>query len=79
MNFFEERSELTTLIKVAKEIIEKDYKPDGYNIGMKATCWTNCDAFPLSSNSKVLGLDMEYPRGLLDTVLKTRVIIKYED
>ena len=30
----EERSELTLMIQVAKNLIEKDYKPDGYNIGM---------------------------------------------
>ena len=30
----EEQSELTSLIEVAKEIIEKERKPDGYNIGM---------------------------------------------
>lgn len=30
----EERSELTFMIQVAKNLIEKDYKPDGYNIGM---------------------------------------------
>ena len=29
-----ERLELTELIVKAKEIIEGDYKPDGYNIGM---------------------------------------------
>ena len=30
----EERSELTLMIQVGKNLIEKDYKPDGYNIGM---------------------------------------------
>ena len=29
-----ERIELTGLINKAKEIIEKQYKPNGYNIGM---------------------------------------------
>ena len=30
----EEQSELTSLIEVAKGIIEKDQNPEGYNIGM---------------------------------------------
>lgn len=30
----EEREELNDLIIVAKDLIEKEYKPDGYNIGM---------------------------------------------
>ena len=37
-NFFElsmrEKNELTSTIEIAKELIEKGHKPDGYNIGM---------------------------------------------
>lgn len=29
-----EQNELNSLIEITKKIIEKDYKPDGYNIGM---------------------------------------------
>tara|TARA_Y100001954_G_scaffold9877_1_gene9952 strand:- start:1338 stop:1703 length:366 start_codon:yes stop_codon:yes gene_type:complete len=60
----EERSELTTLIKVAKEIIEKDYKPDGYNIGMncgksagQTVMHFHCHLIPRYKG------DMENPRG----------------
>lgn len=38
LDFFElngeEHSELHSLILIAKELIEKEYKPNGYNIGM---------------------------------------------
>lgn len=38
LDFFEldknERFELTELILIAKKIIEKEHKPDGYNVGM---------------------------------------------
>ena len=30
----EERNELPLMIEAAKKLIEKEYKPDGYNIGM---------------------------------------------
>lgn len=30
----EEKNDLNNIIEKAKEIIEKDYSPDGYNIGM---------------------------------------------
>ncbi|NGX84881.1 HIT family protein [Aequorivita sp. KMM 9714] len=60
----EEQNELNLLIEVAKEIIEKDQKPDGYNIGMncgKAAGQTvmhfHCHVIP-----RYFG-DMENPRG----------------
>ena len=60
----EERINLNELIKFAKEIIENDYKPDGYNIGMncgeaggQTVFHFHCHLIP-----RYIG-DMENPRG----------------
>jgi len=60
----EEQNELVSLIKVAKEIIELNYTPDGYNIGMncgesagQTVMHFHCHVIP-----RYLG-DMENPRG----------------
>jgi len=59
-----EKSELNSLIGKAKEIIEKDRKPDGYNIGMncgeaagQTVMHFHCHVIP-----RYFG-DMENPRG----------------
>lgn len=59
-----EQEELTSLIKVAKEIIEKDSHPNGYNIGMncgeaagQTVMHFHCHVIP-----RYIG-DMENPRG----------------
>jgi diadenosine tetraphosphate (Ap4A) HIT family hydrolase len=59
-----EQSELSFLIEKAKEIIERDYRPDGYNIGMncgvaagQTVMHFHCHVIP-----RYLG-DMEDPRG----------------
>ena len=67
-DFFElnddERNELPIMIEVAKNLIEKDHKPDGYNIGMncgeaagQTVMHFHCHVIP-----RYLG-DMENPRG----------------
>ena len=60
----EEQNELTSLIEVAKDIIEKDRKPDGYNIGMncgevagQTVMHFHCHVIPRYSG------DMDNPRG----------------
>ena len=60
----EEQNELCALIGVAKKIIEKDHKPDGYNIGMncgeaagQTVMHFHCHVIP-----RYFG-DMENPRG----------------
>ncbi len=60
----EEQHELKSLIVVAKEIIEKDHEPDGYNIGMncgeaagQTVMHFHCHVIP-----RYIG-DMENPRG----------------
>lgn len=60
----EEQSELISLIEVAKEIIERDQKADGYNIGMncgeaagQTVMHFHCHVIP-----RFMG-DMENPRG----------------
>jgi diadenosine tetraphosphate (Ap4A) HIT family hydrolase len=60
----EERINLNELIQFAKEIIENDYKPDGYNIGMncgeaggQTVFHFHCHLIP-----RYIG-DMENPRG----------------
>lgn len=59
-----EQNELASIIKIAKEIIEKEHSPDAYNIGMncgKAAGQTvmhfHCHVIP-----RYIG-DMENPRG----------------
>ncbi|MCR8666204.1 HIT family protein [Aestuariibaculum sp. M13] len=60
----EEKAELTTLIDVAKNIIEKEHKPDGYNIGMncgevagQTVMHFHCHVIPRYHG------DMDNPRG----------------
>ena len=60
----EEKEELTSLIEVAKQLIEKDYNPDGYNIGMncgeaagQTVMHFHCHVIPRYHG------DMENPRG----------------
>ncbi|MFD1315255.1 HIT family protein [Namhaeicola litoreus] len=60
----EEKEELNSLILMAKDIIEKDYKPDGYNIGMncgiaagQTVIHFHCHVIPRYHG------DMENPRG----------------
>lgn len=59
-----ERNELTYLIQVAKEIIEKEHKPSGYNIGMncgevagQTVMHFHCHVIPRYEG------DMDNPRG----------------
>jgi len=60
----EERIELIFMIEVAKKIIEKDYSPDGYNIGMNCgeTAGQTVFHFPCHIIPRYKG-DMENPRG----------------
>lgn len=60
----EERSELPLMIDVAKNLIEKEYKPNGYNIGMncgeaagQTVFHFHCHVIPRYNG------DMENPRG----------------
>ena len=60
----EEKEELTSLIEEAKQLIEKDYNPDGYNIGMncgesagQTVMHFHCHVIPRYNG------DMEDPRG----------------
>jgi diadenosine tetraphosphate (Ap4A) HIT family hydrolase len=69
----EEHGELTSLIKVAKEIIEKDKNPDGYNIGMncgeaagQTVFHFHCHVIP-----RYLG-DMDNPRGGIRHCIKNK-------
>ncbi|NVK49777.1 MAG: HIT family protein [Cyclobacteriaceae bacterium] len=60
----EEQSELTSLINLAKEIIEKDRKPNGYNIGMN--CGTAAGQTVMHFHCHVIPRykgDMDDPRG----------------
>lgn len=59
-----ERNELTSTIKIAKEIIEKNHQPDGYNIGIncgesagQTVFHFHCHLIPRYNG------DMEDPRG----------------
>lgn len=59
-----EQNELTSIIEIAKGIIEKDYSPNGYNIGMncgqaagQTVMHFHCHVIP-----RYYG-DMENPRG----------------
>ena len=59
-----EKKDLTALIDIAKDIIEKDYSPDGYNIGMncgvvagQTVMHFHCHVIPRYKG------DMEDPRG----------------
>ena len=59
-----ERVELTDLIHKAKEIIEKEYKPDGYNIGMN--CGESAGQTVMHFHCHIIPRykgDMENPRG----------------
>jgi len=59
-----ERLELTELIHKAKEIIEKEYKPDGYNIGMN--CGESAGQTVMQFHCHIIPRykgDMENPRG----------------
>ena len=60
----EEQSELTAMIEIAKDMIEKDHSPNGYNIGMncgvaagQTVMHFHCHVIP-----RYFG-DMENPRG----------------
>ena len=60
----EEQDELSSTIEIAKQTIEKEYKPDGYNIGMncgeaagQTVMHFHCHVIP-----RYYG-DMENPRG----------------
>ena len=68
-----ERTELNSLIQVAKEIIEKDHKPDGYNIGMncgeaagQTVMHFHCHVIP-----RYFG-DMKNPRGGIRHCIKDK-------
>jgi diadenosine tetraphosphate (Ap4A) HIT family hydrolase len=59
-----ERQELTKLIVTAKELVEKEFSPDGYNIGMncgeaagQTVMHFHCHVIPRYKG------DMENPRG----------------
>lgn len=60
----EERNELPLMIEVAKNLIEKDHNPDGYNVGMncgesagQTVFHFHCHIIPRYKG------DMENPRG----------------
>jgi len=59
-----ERKELPLMIEVAKTLIEKDYAPDGYNIGMNCgeTAGQTVFHFHCHVIPRYKG-DMENPRG----------------
>ena len=68
-----EQNELTLLIKVAKKIIEKEHKPDGYNIGMncgeaagQTVMHFHCHVIP-----RYVG-DVENPRGGIRHCIKDK-------
>ena len=60
----EERNELPLMIEVAKNLIEKEYKPDGYNIGMNCgeTAGQTVFHFHCHVIPRYKG-DMDNPRG----------------
>lgn len=65
-----EKIELTKVLELAKEIILKEYKPDGYNIGMncgeaagQTVFHFHCHVIP-----RYIG-DMENPRGGVRNVI----------
>jgi diadenosine tetraphosphate (Ap4A) HIT family hydrolase len=67
-NFFElstrEKNELTSTIDIAKELIEKRFKPDGYNIGMN--CGESAGQTVLHFHCHLIPRykgDMESPKG----------------
>jgi diadenosine tetraphosphate (Ap4A) HIT family hydrolase len=67
-NFFElsmrEKNELTSTIEIAKELIEKGHKPDGYNIGMN--CGESAGQTVLHFHCHLIPRykgDMESPKG----------------
>ena len=69
----DEKKELNALIEIAKEIIEKDKNPDGYNIGMncgvaagQTVMHFHCHVIP-----RYLG-DMENPRGGIRHCIKDK-------
>ena len=69
----EEKNELNALIEMAKEIIEKDKNPDGYNIGMncgeaagQTVMHFHCHVIP-----RYFG-DMENPRGGIRHCIKDK-------
>ena len=60
----DEKNDLSNTIEIAKEIIEKEFKPDGYNIGMncgdaagQTVFHFHCHLIPRYNG------DMENPRG----------------
>ncbi len=59
-----EKQELNTCIQFAKEIIEKEHKPDGYNIGMNCGLAAGQTVFHFHCHliPRYTG-DMENPRG----------------
>ena len=60
----EEKSELTLVIDIAKELIEKQHQPNGYNIGMN--CGTTAGQTVMHFHCHVIPRyhgDMENPRG----------------
>jgi diadenosine tetraphosphate (Ap4A) HIT family hydrolase len=60
----EEKDNLNDVILVAKEIIEQEYKPDGYNIGMNCGSAAGQTVFHFHCHviPRYIG-DMENPRG----------------
>ena len=60
----EEKDNLNDVILVAKEIIEQEYKPDGYNIGMNCGSSAGQTVFHFHCHviPRYIG-DMENPRG----------------
>jgi diadenosine tetraphosphate (Ap4A) HIT family hydrolase len=69
----EEQNELSSIIEIAKETIEKEHKPDGYNIGMncgeaagQTVMHFHCHVIP-----RYFG-DMENPRGGIRHCIKDK-------
>lgn len=60
----EERVDLLDAITIAKKIIEKEFKPDGYNIGMNCGAAAGQTVFHFHCHviPRFIG-DMENPRG----------------
>ena len=60
----QEKNNLTKTIEIAKQIIEKEHKPDGYNIGMNCgeTAGQTVFHFHCHLIPRYFG-DMENPRG----------------
>ncbi len=68
-----EKNELISLIQITKKIIEKEHKPDGYNIGMncgeaagQTIMHFHCHVIP-----RYFG-DMENPRGGIRHCIKDK-------